>query len=705
MSIKPRTFTTEELKQIGLADTSARVIKRTDTVEVMCLSCRKESRQTTMGQVMSKFKDQGFGWRCAPCFKQYCSEVAKGRTGEKNPFFGKKHTVEANAKRMDGYKKWASENKDLIKESAAVARTAFKQKYDTTNPMDVAEFKENQLKAVNTEKFKESCTTRNNIRYQDPNARILTGQKSKAFYDSPAGNIAKAKLAAYIRKRNLSKDSETNKKRIKNLLEVVKLTELELVQRLNEIHGEVYKIDFSTYFGIHKQALFIDKDYGPHWALVSNVLNGAGHPKRGLVNRETTYLQKYGVKHHMHTRASMVKVFKNRDWSGPEKKFAEMLSNRGFVYSYNEECGPSGKMWDFVIFQDENKSIPIVVIEIDGEYSHGHVTDPFGSKSKGYNDSERFQKLPTGVKYIQVDSKKIDLGFAELMRIFNIDYESWVQEMVNICTSMPFPYPKYSEDRMLKDWHNLCRLNDYSHKGGIPATSIINHFHKSIYSSRKDGKVSPVEAWNNKDLLELCIRNRFIYCSAVDITSMHIARGFEKNFIAPKVSVFRPRLAKYLLQKYAQSYNTIIDPFSGFSGRMLGAASLHKIYIGYDIRSETIQETDNIAKFLKLPDVYLGIADLMNQKEKDFEDAILFTCPPYGKKEQWAPRENYLETADWIRLSVEKLKCSMYMFVVDDPSGFEHLIAEEIHNRSHYSDSKEYVLIGTGEDFLIVRRS
>ena len=40
--------------------------------------------------------------------------------------------------------------------------------------------------------------------------------------------------------------------------------------------------------------------------------------------------------------------------------------------------------------------------------------------------------------------------------------------------------------------------------------------------------------------------------------------------------VFKPYLAKYLISEFLPDSNIIFDPFSGFSGRMLGAASLGK---------------------------------------------------------------------------------------------------------------------------------
>lgn len=59
-----------------------------------------------------------------------------------------------------------------------------------------------------------------------------------------------------------------------------KLSSEEVNRRLFNHHGDIVKIDHSTFKGMGKKALFIDVEYGEWWAFPVNVLNGTRHPER-----------------------------------------------------------------------------------------------------------------------------------------------------------------------------------------------------------------------------------------------------------------------------------------------------------------------------------------------------------------------------------------------------------------------------------------
>ena len=102
----------------------------------------------------------------------------------------------------------------------------------------------------------------------------------------------------------------------------------------------------------------------------------------------------------------------------------------------------------------------------------------------------------------------------------------------------------------------------------------------------------------NDELLLKVIKNRIVYINA--ITPNKILQGFNISKVAPKVSVFSAALAKLLIYKYLNDFNTIFDPFSGFSGRMLGTVSLDKKYIGQDISAIHVNESNDIIEFLHI---------------------------------------------------------------------------------------------------------
>jgi len=390
---------------------------------------------------------------------------------------------------------------------------------------------------------------------------------------------------------------------------------------------------------------------------------------------------KYGTPYPMQNSEVRRKVFKHKGKSVPESKFEEMLKNRGFIYKY--ELNTNGKCFDFTIY---NIDMTInTIVEIDGEYNHGLKNDSDGFHVHGEKDCERFQKVPDGVKYIVCNSLNIEEGFSQLCSNFDVNYSAWIKEIIDAC-NVDFPYPEYSIERMKKEYNKLA-VADYKHNSYV-GQSIIKNFHKSIYIAHVSNKPSPVEAWKNSELLKKCIENRFIYANT--LSSQSIADGFNVCKIAPKVSVFRAILARELILKYLNQYDTIFDPFSGFSGRMLGTTCLNKKYIGQDINNTFVKESNEIINFLNLNASVLEKDIFESYGEYD----CLFTCSPYNLKETWNnSNQKNLSCDEWIDICLSHFKCKSYLFVVDETIKYKDYIVEEIKNTSHFGRNIEKVIL------------
>lgn len=363
----------------------------------------------------------------------------------------------------------------------------------------------------------------------------------------------------------------------------------------------------------------------------------------------------------------------------PEKKVYEFLKNRKFEFEYGYEL--NGKSFDFAVFNDGELKL---LIEIDGIYYHGLSEDSNGKHVRGENDCERFSKVPENVKYIVCDDNNIEKCFDEITKVYDMDYEDWVKSIIG---DLPkeFPYPKYTKERLEKDWKHLqeWKWNKNSYVG----SSIVRHFHESIWEARVGNNISPVECWNNKELLEKTVRNRMIYSSR--LSSQCIVDGFNVSKIAPKVSVFNPMLAKYLIKTYLNEFSDVFDPFSGFSGRMLGCCALGKKYIGQDINMKHVNESSQIIDYLSL-NASVKNKDIFIDQGK-YE--CLFTCPPYNLKEIWNEMETDYTCDMWIAQCITRYDCKKYVFVVDSTEQYKDYIVDEITNNSHFCTKKEYIVL------------
>lgn len=394
---------------------------------------------------------------------------------------------------------------------------------------------------------------------------------------------------------------------------------------------------------------------------------------------------KYGVDHISQHHETYKKMMQNRKTkntgyiSSVEKKFAEFLTNRGFSFKYDYDV--NGKHFDFAVFKDNDLE---VLVEIDGEYNHGLVSDYDGKLVRGDNDHTRFIKVPDGVKYLVCDSSNIEQCIAELVNIFGMGYDVWIDTIIK-SLSKSFPYPSYTKKRMDNDYLHLSKYTYI--KGQYLGMSIIRHYHPSIWRSRVANNPTPEEAWNDVALLTKCVKNRFIYSSS--LSSQSIADGFNVCKIAPKVSVFNPSIARRLVDTYLKQYNTVFDPFSGFSGRMLGVCSLDKHYIGSDINETSVSESNRIINDFGL-NASVTISDVISSSG-DYE--CLFTCPPYSLKETWGSPIVDKTCDEWIDICLKNFKCKTYMFVVDETTKYSQYVVEELKNQSHLSNNTEKVIL------------
>nr|DAO10770.1 MAG TPA: Putative modification methylase [Caudoviricetes sp.] len=237
---------------------------------------------------------------------------------------------------------------------------------------------------------------------------------------------------------------------------------------------------------------------------------------------------------------------------------------------------------------------------------------------------------------------------------------------------IPFPYPNIN-------------LEDTTDRG------LIQHFHKSIYDAGRKGFLSPKDAWQDKSLVKKSALNRLKYTGFC--TPRAVLQGFNVAKIAPKVSVFSPKKAEELIRKYI-SEDTIIDPFSGFSGRMLGAIRCGKTYFGRDVNETHVEESQQIVDYLGVSEeAVLECRDLFYTSEQQFPDAALFTCPPYNDKEHWNITDVDMSCDEWIEKCMEVYKCPTYLFVVDSTVKYVDNVVEEITNKSHFGTNKELVIL------------
>lgn len=428
-------------------------------------------------------------------------------------------------------------------------------------------------------------------------------------------------------------------------------------------------------------------------------LYGADHnmkvPELVKKQKETwskTLQRKYNCNSPMQVNEFKKKAFTNSRVSSLEKKTEEFLKTKNLNYEWQYIITKNNvsHAYDFAIFDDQNNLS--ILVECDGSYFHGYNSDANGKHVHDEIDNyNTIDLIPENVKFIKIIENDFDKGIQELSDALGIDYDNYLNDILNWCRSVGFPYPIYDNSILNISYNNLLKYEPKLNLNVRVGNKIIKHFHHSIYHCSVNNLPSTFEAWNNDELLMKCIKNRFIYKDYIDPN--RVLAGFTINKIAPTPRMFSPFLAKCLIYKYLNEFDTIFDPFSGYSGRMLGAMANGKNYIGQDINKTTINESSQIIEYFDLQDkATIKEQDIITDKESEYE--CLFTCPPYNLKERWNNSNQLNLSCDkWIDICLNKYKCKKYLFVVDNTEKYKNNIVEELSNKSHLGNNVEKVIL------------
>ena len=283
------------------------------------------------------------------------------------------------------------------------------------------------------------------------------------------------------------------------------------------------------------------------------------------------------------------------------------------------------------------------------------------------------------------------------MKILSMTYEEYIDYQYKYYSNMIFPYPKYDDKELIKSFDKLRRIDFDSNSYKNLSINyrigdrLILHFHESIYNSNYINRISPFNAWRDKNILKQLIENNVLYHN--HLNKNKLLQGMNTFDICKRVNVFSASRSKLIINKYLSDCNTIFDPFSGFSGRMLGVLSLDKTYIGYDLSLTHVNESNKMITFLK--NVGYKINAIINQMDLFHsygEYECLFTSLSFINEEQYPDVPIMkLSQDELIDECLKRFKCRKYLFVVDNTTKYKDYIVETIVNKS-YNSKPEYII-------------
>ncbi|MFA6074159.1 MAG: hypothetical protein WC758_08630, partial [Candidatus Woesearchaeota archaeon] len=250
----------------------------------------------------------------------------------------------------------------------------------------------------------------------------------------------------------------------------------------------------------------------------------------------------------------------------------------------------------------------------------------------------------TGKSYssvLECDRQPLDKKY--IMSLSESAREDLIEPLFVYFRNIGWMYPEVTIDVLAKEYK---RLIDYKpdlfstilFNNSSVATKICKYFCNSFYLSTERNKKTMEEVWNDDDLLRKLIRNRLALNWKIESSSDVFAisyrmmvQGMRSMRLVPSISIFKPDIAKYICMKYSSEGDIVGDYSAGFGGRLLGAVSCGRKYMGID--PLTVPELQQMVEFFEFKDVTLIESGSENYIGDENSLDLSFSSPPYYDQE------------------------------------------------------------------------
>jgi len=152
-----------------------------------------------------------------------------------------------------------------------------------------------------------------------------------------------------------------------------------------------------------------------------------------------------------------------------------------------------------------------------------------------------------------------------------------------------------TNDVLLRDLSNLKQFAAKENTNSFYGNSFQYHFQfKNLLRCKREGGRTIYDYWNNPELWNKLLADTRKRNRGGKSAASNIYECFRIN--TGSVVMFKAATAKFLYKKYGAT--SILDPFAGWGGRMLGAWGLGIDYIGIDTNIEMKTSYESMIQYL-----------------------------------------------------------------------------------------------------------
>ncbi len=250
----------------------------------------------------------------------------------------------------------------------------------------------------------------------------------------------------------------------------------------------------------------------------------------------------------------------------------------------------------------------------------------------------------------------------------------FVESAFHYWRSTGFPHYELGRQEIAREYRNLSRqpvaaIQETGVAGSTTGLRLANYFQPHMWSVRVSRYLSPHEVFHNDMMLRAAIhRSWTIWPDRYGANPATLRRMLKTYPGTASVSNFRPTVARSVLHHFSQDSDTVLDFSAGYGGRLLGALSMKRQYIGIEpctpqvtgLRSMLTSMTEQGAS--GSGEILAGCAEDVMRLLPQSMAHLIFSSPPYFNWERYSDEESqsfikYSTYEDWKQGFLEPVIC------------------------------------------------
>ncbi len=211
--------------------------------------------------------------------------------------------------------------------------------------------------------------------------------------------------------------------------------------------------------------------------------------------------------------------------------------------------------------------------------------------------------------------------------------------------SAGFPYPSISASDTRREVENLIASDRFvnGRAGGLLSTvgvRLANTCHPQIWHIKARGR-SCVDVFADDRRLAHALSKAPRITPNRRCWNAQSVRGLMRISHKMRPSNFRPVVARQLIRAFSETSACVLDFSAGFGGRLLGAVSLDRKYIGIDPADEQVAGLNRLFDEVRAyvpgrAEIHKACAEDMLPDLASGSMSLVFSSPPYFDRERYS---------------------------------------------------------------------